>query len=129
MKNYRPVREGDYASLMGLHQSMGFDYKLDLLRPDFVVKTALFDEHQKPVAAVLGRLTTESYLLLDRTWSDPRGRLDAVKNLISLAMEDVRPYQVYDTHIWVPPQAERFVRRLKRLGFVDAPWRSMTARL
>lgn len=128
MNDYRPVLAEDYEQVMKLHQKMNLDYKLDLNGTDLLIKCGLFEE-QKPVAVVLGRLTTEAYLLIDRSWKEPQDRFEALKNLTQLAAAEAKSYGITDTHVWIPPKASCFVRRLKQMGFVDAPWHCMTARI
>jgi hypothetical protein len=122
------VCKEDYEKVMKLHADMNLGYELNLDGTDLLIKCGLFEE-EKPVAVVLGRLTTEAYLLIDRKWKEPQDRFEALKNLTQIAATEARTYGITDTHVWIPPKANCFVRRLKRMGFIDAPWHCMTARI
>lgn len=112
-----------------LHEKMNLGYTLDPAQGDFIVKNGLFDDG-KLVSVVLGRLTTEAFLLLDRSWKSPQDRWDAVKNLATVsASEGKLMYGITDANIWLPPKAGCFVRRLKKMGFVECPWKSMTVNI
>ncbi len=124
----RPITENDYAAAIVLHKQMGSDYLLQLERPDFVIKNGLFDD-DRLVTAVLGRITTEAYLLLDRQWKRPEDRFEALNRVIAVSAQEAKLYGVQDTHVWVPPTKRCFTRRLKRMGFVVAPWECLTARI
>ncbi len=119
----------DDAAVKQLHAEMGLDYQL----PDgksLVVRTGLFNGTGKPVAVVLGCKTTEAYLLLDRKWRTPQERWDAVLRVISVAQAQAKIQGFEDVHVWLPPQIEKkFSRRLKKIGFVRAPWVCYTAQL
>jgi hypothetical protein len=122
------ITEDKYSEAMALHEKMGADYPLDLERSDFIIKNGMFDGG-KLVTVVLGRITTEAYLLLDREWRQPEDRYDALERLIGVSAAEARLYGVVDTHVWVPPTKRCFTRRLKRMGFIAVPWDCMTARI
>ncbi len=117
------------ALIKEIHANMGLGYTLDPDSPDFIIRNGMFS-NGRLIAAILGRATTESYLLLDRSWSTPADRWDVVQRLATAsAIEAKEVYGILDTHIWLPPKAGCFARRLRRMGFVQAPWPCMTVRL
>lgn len=128
MIQIREAVESDYPQLVDLHAKMGLGYTFDPARNDFLVRSAAFED-ERLVACVLGRVTTEAYLLLDRDWQDPRERLAMTGRLIGVASETVKLFGIRDTHVWIPPKVNCFSRRLKRMGFVEAPWQCLTANL
>jgi hypothetical protein len=119
----------DSKPLQEIHQKMGLGYILDPDSPDFIIRNGMFSNGVL-VAAILGRATTESYLLLDRSWATPSERWDAVQRLATTSAREAKEvYGILDTHIWLPPKAGCFMRRLRRMGFVQAPWPCMTVKL
>ncbi len=128
MITIREATENDYPQLVDLHAKMELGYTFDPARKDFLVRSAAFDDGRL-VACVLGRATTEAYLLLDREWENPRERLSMTGRLIGIASETVKLFGMQDTHVWIPPKVGCFSRRLKRMGFVEAPWKCMTVNL
>ncbi len=124
----RPILERDYEAARDLHARMSLGYDLDPSQSDFFVKNGLFDDG-KLVSVVLGRLSSEAYLLLDRSWRLPQDRWDAVKRLSMVSAAEAKLYGVNDVNIWLPPKAGCFQRRLRRMGFVPAPWECFTAKL
>lgn len=128
MIRIREAKESDYSKLVDLHAKMGLGYKFDPARKDFLVRSAAFD-NDRLIACVLGRLTTEAYLLLDREWETPKERFGMIERLAGVSAETVKLFGVTDTHVWIPPKVNCFSRRLKRMGFVEAPWQCLTANL
>lgn len=128
MKEIAPLTERDYPAIMELHREMGFDYELDPGRTDFIVRNGLFDSG-KLVTVVLGRATTEAYLLMDKKWSDPRARMDAIEKVTNISSWEAKMKGYSDTHVWIPPKALFFTKRLHKMGFSEAPWPCLTARL
>ena len=128
MISIREAQESDYPQLLDLHAKMELGYEFDPARKDFLVRSAAFDDCRL-VACVLGRATVEGYLLLDRYWQSPQERLAITGKLISLSAEALKLFGMDDVSIWLPPKTNCFSRRLKRMGFVEAPWKCFTAKL
>jgi hypothetical protein len=126
--NARELRPEDYKKAMELHAAMDLGYDLDIESPDIIVKAGMFDE-DRLVAVGLERITTEGYLLLDKKWGTPQDRLDVSTKIIGVAISEVRLHGVLDTSIWLPPKASSFAKRLKKMGFVQAPWPCLTVRV
>jgi hypothetical protein len=125
----------DTAAVKRLHAAMGLDYELPLadhggdLRKTVFVRTGIFDDGRL-VTAVLGRLTSEAYLLLDRTWSTPAERWEAAGRAMVCAAQQAVTDGIEDVHVWLPPAIEkRFGKRLAEFAFVKAPWNCYTAKL
>lgn len=131
----RKLTREDAAAVRRLHTAMNLGYELPLageefdLEKKFFVRTGIFDEGRL-VTAVLGRLTSEAYLLLDRTWSTPAERWEAVGRAAVCAAQQAVFEGIEDVHVWLPPAIEkRFSNRLARFAFVKAPWHCYTAKL
>lgn len=126
----RPLTYNDFKQVNQLHEAMGAKYELDLGGTDFIIQNGAFDDDNSPVAVVLGRMTTEAYLLIDKMWRTPQERMDMLQNLAMLSASEAKSvYGIKDTHVWIPPDANKFIKRLRRMGFADAPWKCLTARL
>jgi hypothetical protein len=128
MSEIREATAEDYDAMRELHKRMELGYEFDPARTDFAARSILVED-SRICAAVLGRLTSEGYLLLDNTWRTPQDRWDAAQRLIQSAAGTLKLYGIEDTHVWLPPKTNCFVRRLRQLGFTEAPWRCLTARL
>lgn len=125
----RKLCSPDTAAIERLHAAMNLGYKLP--EPgELFVKLGIFDK-SRLVTAVLGRKTSEAYLLLDRAWADPKERWETIKRNIVAAAEQAKLDGISDVHVWLPPVIEgRFTERLENeLAFVKAPWNCYTARL
>lgn len=127
-------RVSEDKDLLALHAKRPMGYELSPSSPDFIVKNGMYDEGNL-VAAVLGRVTAETYLLLDPQWKSPQERWEAVKRLMFLSAREAQTYGILDTYVSVSPDVKCFSRRLQRsmdkggLGFVRAPWDLLTVKL
>ena len=144
--------DSDLPALRAIHAAQGFDYALpDFSNPLFVTKLVLtggapslvLAQHAAPVqknaqsdcapaakactailGAVLLRLTAEAYLLLDPRAGTPRQRWQWLLALHAAAERDAWQRGLEDVHAWLPPPiAEKFGKRLARLGWLrDDTW-------
>jgi hypothetical protein len=79
------------------------------------------------IGAILLRLTSEAYFLLDPHAGAPRDRWQALLTLHEAARTDAARRGLDDAHAWLPPQvANAFGRRLARLGWFREPWPSFS---
>jgi hypothetical protein len=79
------------------------------------------------VGAILLRLTSEAYFLLDPRSGTPRDRWQALLMLHEAARTDAARRGLDDAHAWLPPQiANAFGRRLACLGWFREPWPSFS---
>jgi hypothetical protein len=125
----RKLCSTDVQAMKRLHASMNLAYELPDPQKAFFVKLGMF-EGSRLVTAVLGRKTSEAYLLIDRNWANPSERWDAVQRLIVASAEQAKIDGISDTHVWLPPEVEkRFGKRLAEFAFVKAPWNCYTAQL
>lgn len=125
----RNLTARDAAAIERLHARMNLGYELPDPRIGFFVKTGMFDDGRL-VTAVLGRKTSEAYLLLDRTWSTPAERWEAIGHLVVCGAQQAKIQGIDDVHVWLPPALEtRFAKRLAEFAFVKAPWNCYTAKL
>jgi hypothetical protein len=123
----------DLESLRRLHSTQGMPYAFpDLTNPLFLTKLVI--ERDSPdadsrevVGAILLRLTSEAYFLLDPTAGTPRDRWQSLLTLHEAARTDAARRGLDDAHAWLPPQvANAFGRRLSRLGWFREPWTSFS---
>ncbi len=83
------------------------------------------------VMAALLRLTCEAYLLVDPAAGTPRQRWQGIVALERAMQQEAYRKGLDDAHCWLPPGiAQRFGRRLRRLGWVrDDDWTPYCKRL
>jgi hypothetical protein len=139
----REYTAADLESLRRLHSAQGMPYQFaDLTNPLFLTKLVI--ERDSPdadsreardtpiadreiVGAILLRLTSEAYFLLDPRAGSPRDRWQALLTLHEAARSDAARRGLDDAHAWLPPQvANAFGRRLSRLGWFREPWQSFS---
>jgi hypothetical protein len=144
----REYTAADLESLRRLHSAQGMPYQFpDLTNPLFLTKLVI--ERNSPeadsreagerdsasfgvadreiVGAILLRLTSEAYFLLDPRAGTPRDRWQALLMLHEAARTDAARRGLDDAHAWLPPQvANAFGRRLSRLGWFREPWPSFS---
>jgi hypothetical protein len=89
------------------------------------------EENSRILGAALLRLTAEAYLLLDPHAGTPRERWQWLLTLHEAARRDAWQRGLEDVHAWLPPPiAEKFGRRLERLGWRrDDAWTPYCKRL
>jgi len=126
----REYTDADLDSLKRLHQSQGMPYKFpDLSNPLFLTKLVIQnnDDSGQIIAALLLRLTSEAYLLLDPCAGTARERWQSLLLLHEAARGDAARRGLDDAHAWLPPQVARaFGRRLTQLGWEREPWPSFS---
>src|ERR1700689_4606741 len=112
----RAATPEDYDDIRAIHAAQGFDYTLpDLNHPTMFVKSLLVSD--KPIAAVLGRLTSEAYLLIGNDWKSPTEKMNAICTLASTSMGQAKLRGVTDAFLWCPPEIEKsFAKRLNQMG-------------
>ena len=116
----------DLAALRRMHANDPFDFFLpDLSDALWITKTALESEGRL-VMAVVGRLTSEAYLLEDAAERErvaPVVRMRRILALAEAAAADVRSRGIDSAHAWVAPQvADKFGPQLERMGWQPAKW-------
>ena len=142
IREYMP---SDLESLRRLHSAQGMPYQFpDLTNPLFLTKLVI--ERDSPgadgrelrdgnsllaageiIGAILLRLTSEAYFLLDPLAGTPRDRWQSLLMLHEAARADAARRGLDDAHAWLPPQvANAFGRRLARLGWFREPWPSFS---
>ena len=86
---------------------------------------------ERILGAALLRLTAEAYLLLDPRAGTPRERWQWLLALHAAAERDAWQRGLEDVHAWLPPPiAQKFGRRLARLGWLrDDSWTPYCRRL
>lgn len=86
---------------------------------------------ERILGAAILRLTAEAYLLLDPCAGTPRERWQWLMALHEATRRDAWQRGLEDVHAWLPPPiAQKFGRRLERLGWVrDDAWTPYCKRL
>jgi len=123
----REYTGADLPSLLHLHAEQGMPYRFpDLSNPLFLTKLVV-ERDSQIAAALLLRLTSEAYLLLDSRAGSPRERWQSLLLLHEAARRDAARRGLDDAHAWLPPQVARaFGRRLAQLGWQREPWPSFS---
>lgn len=118
-----PLDAADQDRLERLRQAAGLEVPVPALADPLVVAAVGVVCAGRLVQAALARLTTEVYLLTDRSVGTPQARWQRLLALHA-AMEAVLWRRgVADAHAWLPPPLARsFGRRLSRLGWVEESW-------
>jgi len=130
----RDLEPSDVVEVRQIHENSGLDYSFpDLHSPLFLVKKVLILDGQVR-AAVGGKIQLEAYLWLDRRddWADPEQKLVAIKEVERVAIEEARSKGVDEVVLYLPPEMERFGRRLvEDLGFTAdrKNWTSYSKRI
>jgi hypothetical protein len=131
----REYTASDLESLRRLHSAQGMPYQFpDLTNPLFLTKLVIERDSvvgdadsREVVGAILLRLTSEAYFLLDPTAGTPRDRWQSLLTLHEAARVDAARRGLDDAHAWLPPQvANAFGRRISRLGWFREPWTSFS---
>jgi hypothetical protein len=108
----------DTEALVELHRSGGADFVLPAFDSSlFVSKWLLTTDTGVPAQAILGRLTLESYFLLDRTIGTPQQRWNWFQQLSEAAQSHGRRLGLEDVHAWINPKCRSFGRRLLQTGW------------
>ena len=123
IREYEPR---DAAILRAMHAADAFDYVLpDPENPLWITRQVL-EVDGRGVMAVLGRLTSEAYLLEDpaeRERSSPVSRMRRILSLAHVAEIDARSRGIDSAHAWLAPEiAEKFGPQLERMGWLPAKW-------
>src|SRR5580765_6293540 len=118
----RKLNAADIPRVLELHKAMHADYALDL-DDSFAIRNGLFNGTGEPAVVVLGRLTAECFLLMDRSWRSPADRWNALQRLSLYSVNQAKALGIGEVHCFVPPEMERsFGRRLYRQGWSKALW-------
>lgn len=129
IREYKPK---DFDALVEIWRKQGVDYVLpDFTDPRFVCRRILENGTGRPEMAMLFRLTSEAYLLLDHEVGTPADRLEHLKALGDDAEQEMLAKGFQDFSFWLPPEMQKsFGRRLENAGFVkDSKWIPYTKRL
>lgn len=113
-----------------MHDMQGFGYPFpNLDSRAFVVKQVL-ESDGRVCMAILLRLTSEAYFLHDPLAGTPRERWQRFLELHDATNTAAFVAGFDDVHAFLPPTVDKaFGRRLRRLGWVDEPWKAMWRRV
>jgi hypothetical protein len=136
MNRIRFYKPKDLERLKEIHRKQGFGYDFPQLEPGtgedrkpvhdtYVSKIILADENDRPMGAMIGRKTTEVFLILDPECGSPAERWKHIQALYGASTLDGWRLGFTDAHCWIPPEIERgYGRRLRTLGFNKQAWAS-----
>jgi hypothetical protein len=121
----RPYQPSDKPAIEEMFRAQGFDYGLpDPDGPLFIVRMVL-EENGKPVQALLGRLTSEAYLLFDPNAASPVTHMRRFLGLHQKACEAAQKAGIDSVNVWLPPKVSKlFGGQLERLGWKNYIWPS-----
>ena len=116
----------DEAALRRMHAGDGFEYALPNLADPrlWIARPVLEGKDGAPAMALLGRLTSEVYLLQDPAldWT-PARRMRGVLRLAEAACAEGRSMGIDTCHAWLPPEiVANWGAKLERLGWRQAAW-------
>jgi hypothetical protein len=112
IRDYKP---SDFSAVAKIHEESGIDYKLpDLESPLFLIKQVA--EYEGKVVAALGALIqTEFYLWLSKEeWGTPEQKFSVLKELDESVISEVWLKGVDSAVLYLPPNMERFGKRLEK---------------
>ena len=124
----RALGAADRQRLEEMHRAMGLAYELpELGGQNQVAALGFEDDAGELVMALLARITSEAYLLMDREAGTPLERWQRFLVLHEAGRRAGVAAGLEDVSIWCPPELERtFGRRLKRLGWLRNKWPTYT---
>jgi hypothetical protein len=115
VRDYQPE---DFAAVKAIHDASQIDYTFpDLTSPLFLVSKVLCIDGIIR-ACIAGYLQIEAHLWLDKSdWATPEEKLAAIKELDAVGMHEAWLQGINHAVLWLPPELERFGKRLEQLGF------------
>jgi hypothetical protein len=117
IRQYQP---SDFAILRRIHADNGYGVDFNLLT--FPHRLVL-EENGKILGAILGRLSMQVDLILDRDGGNPRTapiRWERLKELVRAGDEHCSALNVHHTHCFVPREIEKsYGQRLISIGSVQ----------
>lgn len=117
----REATERDYSAIKALHESDGFPYTLPELSNPMWIRRIVIEEGNEIVAAGLGHLSAETFLMLKRASRMRMSRrfLTIQKEAVKAAAECGLP----NLHAWVAPLIDAgFGSHLLRNGWSKPLW-------
>jgi len=129
---YRDYMPSDRPALLAMKEAQGFQYDLpDLDDPRlWISRKVLVNQFGRPIAAILGQLTSEAFLLDSQTDAGPYKRMRRILSLYELACEEARSCGMETTHAWLAPDIkDKFGDQLMRLGWREHTWASFSKAL
>lgn len=125
-RDYEP---SDYPFLVSMYRAQGFDYDLpDINDPRlWISRKVMVNPAGRPVAAAMGQITSEAFLLEDPNDANAYKRMRRIVSLYEVACEEARLCGMQTTHAWLAPEiADQFGDQLKRLGWKQHLWPSFS---
>lgn len=115
LRDYRPE---DFDAIKRLHEASGLDYRLpNLSSPLFIVtKVWVVDDVVRLFGACY--IQAELYLVSDQSgWATPQEKFAAIHELEQAGTHELWLRGIDCCCLWLPPELERFGKRLEQLGF------------
>lgn len=133
----RAYQESDLARIREIHRKQGFAYPFpDLSDPVFAVG-CVAEDGVAQVAAFL-KIQAEAYLFMDPEYATPRERWKALLSVHEAVRREAAEFGLSEVQVWIPPEMAKktntgreapFVRKLKRLGWGEEDWTSLSFRI
>ena len=122
---FREYRAEDKPALEAMYRAQGFAYEFPDIDDSrlWITRMVLVDDEDKPLQAVLGRLTSEAFFIFDPKVASPVTQMRRFVSLQEAACESGRRAGVDSVHCWLPPEVkETFGPQLERLGWLEYEW-------
>lgn len=129
----RDLEPSDVEQVRQIHEDSQLDYRFpNIQSPLFLVKKSLSVDGKVRIA-LGGYIQLEAYLWLDQSdWADPEQKLIALQEVAKAAIEEAGGKGVEEVVIKLPPDMERFGRRLAEdFEFTEdrSGWRTFSKRI
>ncbi len=96
--------------------------------PLFFIKEVVQLDGKVAMAGFL-KSTAEVYILVDHNAGNPAWRWAMLQQLAAHGLSRAANMGLDQATCWIPPEADRFAKRVEALGFVRSPWPSFTANI
>lgn len=112
----REYQDSDLNHIKDLHKRSGFKYPFPDMA-DFFSRRIVGSGDEVGMISML-KLTAEAYLICDPEWRTPAWRMEALRQVQSLANSDAKAKGVVEAVAFIPPSVEKtFRRRLGKMGW------------
>jgi hypothetical protein len=112
----REYEDADLARIEEMHKRSKLKYPLPSM-DDFFSRRVVESVEGVGMVSLL-KLTAEAYLICDPEWRTPAWRMEALRQIQTVANDDARHMGVVEAVAFIPPGIEKtFRRRLEKMGW------------